>query len=219
MAKAVPPAPAAPPEAFELPGGATVTQAPGEPAKIDCGDNKNPFQYIGGSSSPAFNSTLLRETLDTLSPRAEGTTSRRFAAAAAALAAFKPADEIEGMLAGQAVALHFATMECLRRAMLPDQPSETASKLRKDGANMARAMTDMLAALDAKRGKGSQQLMRIERVVVHEGGRAAIVGNVQGSDTAGTRPAPHAAIGQEQAGITVADLIGKQPELVEEGGV
>jgi hypothetical protein len=81
------------------------------------------------------------------------------------------------MLAGQAVAMHFGAMECFRRAILPDQHPEIASKLRRDGANLARAMTDMLDALDRKRGKGPQ-VVRVERVVVHEGGQA-IVGNVQ----------------------------------------
>ena len=49
--------------------------------------------------------------------------------------------------------------------------------MRKDDANLARAMADMLDALDRKRGKGPQ-VVRVERVVVHEGGQA-IVGNVQ----------------------------------------
>ena len=57
-------------------------------------------------------------------------------------------------MAAQAMAMHHASMECSRRAMLPDQPFEAACKLRKDAANMARAMTDMLDALDRKRGKG-----------------------------------------------------------------
>ena len=62
--------------------------------------------------------------------------------------------------------------------LLGPRPSiDAASKLRKDGANLARAMTDMLDALDRKRGKGPQ-VVRVERVVVHEGGQA-IVGNVQ----------------------------------------
>lgn len=81
------------------------------------------------------------------------------------------------MIAAQAVALHSAGMECLRRAMIQKQPAEMASRLRKDGANLLRAMTDMLDALDRKRGKGPQ-VVRVERVVVHEGGQA-VVGNVQ----------------------------------------
>lgn len=108
-----------------------------------------------------------------------------------ALRAFDLKDEIEGMIAGQAVALHHASIECLRRAMLVGQNPEVASKLRKDGANLARAMTDMLAALDRKRGKG-QQHIRVERVVVQEGGQA-VVGNVQ---TGRTLPQPNRAAGR-----------------------
>ena len=122
------------------------------------------------------------------------------------------------MIAAQAVALHGAAMECLRRALLPGQPSEVASKLRKDAANMARAMTDMLDAMDRKRGKGPQ-VVRVERVVVHEGGRA-IVGNVQGGDTtAVTKPPPPLAIGQDAPSFAMDDVIGKQPELVGREGV
>lgn len=97
-------------------------------------------------------------------------------AVGAALAAFKPTDEIEGMMAAQAVAAHLGAMECLRRAMIPEQPGDQAARLRKDGANLMRAMTDMVAALDRKRGK-TPQVVRVERVTVHEGGQA-IVGNV-----------------------------------------
>ena len=52
-----------------------------------------------------------------------------------------------------------------------------ATRLCRDGANLARGMTDMLEALDRKRGKGPQ-VVSIERFVVHEGDQA-IVGNVQ----------------------------------------
>ena len=98
-------------------------------------------------------------------------------AAYTALAAFKPFNEVEAMLASQAVAMHFGAMECFRRAMHPKQPADIAGKLRKDGANLSRGMADMLDALDRKRGK-SPKVVRVERVVVHEGGQA-IVGNVQ----------------------------------------
>lgn len=168
------------PETHSLPGGdAIVSQAPGKQARVDT-KGSNPFRDLGGSSSPSFNSVLFRETMATVFvPGGEGSdaTGRRIAATSAALAAFKPTDEIEGMLAAQAVALHFGSMECLRRAIIPEQDSAVANKLRKDGVNLARAMTDMLGALDRKRGKGPQ-VVRVERVVVHEGGQA-IVGNVQ----------------------------------------
>ena len=45
-------------------------------------------------------------------------------------------------------------------------------------------------------------------------------GNVKTGDTAAvTKPAPPLAIDQEQSGITLDDLIGKQPELVGREGV
>jgi hypothetical protein len=173
---------------------------------------------MAGSDWPEFNDVLLKSTITAVANTDPDALPQRVAAVSAALAAFKPVNEIEGMIAAQAVALHHAAMECLRRAMLPGQPSEVASKLRKDAANMARAMTDMLDAMDRKRGRGPQ-VVRVERVVVHEGGRA-IVGNVQGGNTAPmTKPAPPLAIGREQSGLTLDDLIGKQPELVGEGGV
>lgn len=162
---------------------------------------------MAGSELPEFNHALLNATVATICGHDPDAAAIRVAAATAALAAFKPADEIEGMIAAQAVALHQAAMECFRRAALPGHAPEVASKLRKDGANMARGMTDMLDALDRKRGKG-HQVVRVERVVVHEGGQA-IVGNVKGGD------APAASsIGQDAPGMTLKDIIGKHPELV-----
>jgi hypothetical protein len=75
------------------------------------------------------------------------------------------------------VGLHHGSMECLRRSLLPGQDAAVASGLRKDAANLARAMTNMVDALDRKRGK-APQVVRVERVVVHDGGRA-VVGNVR----------------------------------------
>jgi len=98
-------------------------------------------------------------------------------AAMAAMIAFRPTDELEGMIAAQAVALHSTAMECLRRAMLPNQPAQFQHALLRDGANLTRAFTDMLDALDRKRGKHRRQTVRVERVTVEAGGRA-IVGNV-----------------------------------------
>ena len=43
-------------------------------------------------------------------------------AALDAMAGFEPADPVEGMMAALAVAQHAAAMECLRRAMIPEQP-------------------------------------------------------------------------------------------------
>jgi hypothetical protein len=78
---------------------------------------------------------------------------------------------------------------------------------------MARGMTDMVDALHRKSGKG-HQVVRVERVVVHEGGQA-IVGNVKGGDapaTAATRKP--VATSQDARCMTLNDIIGKQSEFV-----
>ena len=61
------------------------------------------------------------------------------------------------MIAAQAMAAHLASMECSRRAMVPDQPFEAAQGLRKAAANASRTFVELLSALDRKRGKGGQQ--------------------------------------------------------------
>jgi hypothetical protein len=87
------------------------------------------------------------------------------------------------------MAAHHASIECSRRAMLHEQPLEAAQALRKSAANASRTFVELLSALDRKRGKGGQQVVRVEHLVpvehvrVHQGGQA-IVGNAQGSDTA-----------------------------------
>ena len=153
---------------IKLPGGNTISQGR---LPILTMAPPNGLKAMGGSDWPEFNDVLLKSTVATVANNDPDAVAQRVVAVSAALAAFKPTDEIEGMIAAQAVALHHAAMECLRRAMLPGQPSEVASKLRKDAANMARAMTDMLDAMDRKRGKGPQ-VVRVERVVVHEGGQS-----------------------------------------------
>jgi hypothetical protein len=158
---------------IRLPGGNTISHD--RPPYLTIAP-RNGLKVMGGSDWPEFNDVLLKSVAATSNTDPD-TVPQRVAAVSAALAAFKPTDEIEGMLAGQAVAMHLGAMECFRRALIPDQHPDAASKLRKDGANLARAMTDMLDALDRKRGKGPQ-VVRVERVVVHEGGQA-IVGNVQ----------------------------------------
>ncbi len=185
IAKATPPMPVA--RLAETPSGDLLVD--GVPAvringsKVEMLDSGgNPFQDLGGSERHAFNGSMLRSVLSSMWVQRNGpgdseAVKAALQTAAAALRAFKPTDEIEGMLAVQAVAAHHGAMECYRRAMLPDQPWEVATKLRKDAANLSRTMADMVAALDRKRGKGPQ-VIRVERMVVQDGGQA-VVGTVQ----------------------------------------
>ena len=102
--------------------------------------------------------------------------------------------------------------------MIPDQPFEAAQGLRKAAANASRTFIELLAALDRRRGKGGQQVVRVEHVHVHSGGQA-VVGNVKAGETTATKPGPPLAISQDAPGFTMDDLIGKQPELVGREGV
>ena len=150
-------------------------------AETDREKGPDSLHPIGGSGSRALNGVLANQAAAALwlpSGLPEDERNRRYHAAVVAMMEFKPADGIEGMMAAQAVGLHSAAMECLRRAMIPDQPGQAADQLRRQGANLSRAFLDVLAALDRKRGKGTRQVVRVERVMVAAGGQA-IVGNVQ----------------------------------------
>ncbi len=169
-------------KAAMLPDGLTITADEQGicTVKIVGTAEKNELQPFAGSKNHNFNNALIGEVLRVVNHRgSEADTATTIGAITSAMAAFKPKDEIEGMLAAQAVALHFTALACFGKAVSPNQHPDVASKLRKDGANLSRGMTDMLDALDRKRGK-SPQVVRVERVVVHEGGRA-IVGNVRPS--------------------------------------
>ena len=99
----------------------------------------------------------------------------------------KPTDAAENMLAVQMIGTHAAAMECLRRAMLPEQTFAGRDMALKHAHKLMTLYTQQLAALDKHRGKG-QQKITVERVTVQSGGQA-IVGNV---DAGAARLAPSA---------------------------
>ena len=92
-----------------------------------------------------------------------------------ALRGIKPQDEIEGMLASQMIATHFAAMRCMRALKnsdsIPQQDSNGNIAIK-----LLRTYTAQIEALQRYRGKG-QQKMTVEHVHVHSGGQA-IVGTV-----------------------------------------
>ena len=100
----------------------------------------------------------------------------------AALEGVAPRDELEGMLAAQMCATHFATMECFRRAMIPGQTFEGRQASLTQANKLTRSFAMLLDSLNRHRGKG-QQKMTVEHVHVHSGGQA-VVGVVDGGRTA-----------------------------------
>ena len=130
------------------------------------------MRSFGGSKSDRFNNALINSmTMTGWFPpgQSDEDRDRQLFVAVTGLRAFKPTDEIEGMIAAQAMAAHHASMECSRRAMLHDQPFEAAQGLRKAAANASRIFVELLSALDRKRGKGGQQKVTVEHVHVHSG--------------------------------------------------
>src|SRR5215469_11037765 len=62
----------------------------------------NGLKAMGGSDWPEFNEALLKSTIATIPNVDPDAAPQRVAAVSAALAAFKPTDEVEAMLASQA---------------------------------------------------------------------------------------------------------------------
>lgn len=100
----------------------------------------------------------------------------------------KPVDGAEGMLAQQMVGTHFASLECLRRAALPNQTFEGRDQALKHASKLMSLYARQLETLNKHRGKG-QQKVTVEHVNVEKGGQA-IVGNVEagGRRDAESRP-------------------------------
>jgi hypothetical protein len=133
-----------------------------------------------GSDSDRLNGALLRAVLGCVPCSAAEKPEdreRRVGAALDAVAGFGPRDAVEALLAAQAVAMHLAGMAALQRSQPPDLPVEVASRLRRDGAGLCRGVAEMAEAIERRRDGGARQVVRVERVVVQEGGQA-IVGAV-----------------------------------------
>lgn len=110
----------------------------------------------------------------------------------AGMLGISPADPVEGMLAAQMLAAHNAAMECFRRAMLDGQTFEGRNQNLNFANKLSRTHATLVEALNRHRGKG-MQVVRVERVVVNEGGQA-IVGTVEagGRVAAKSEDQPHA---------------------------
>jgi hypothetical protein len=121
------------------------------------------------------------------------TRDKQYRAALAAMVSIGPKDELEGMLAAQLLACHYASMECYRRAMIGEQTFEGRRENLSQANKLSRTYAVLLESLNRHRGKGTQKVT-VEHVHVHEGGQA-IVGNVEapgGGLAAKSGDQPHA---------------------------
>lgn len=141
----------------------------------------HPIENATGSDDPEIQIARIQEVAGLLRITAdlpEDQQMTKIAAAMATLAEIAPRQGTERMLAVQMIGCHEAAVECLRRAMLPDQTFEGRDMSLKHAAKLMATYAKLVATLDKHRGKG-QQKVTVEHVHVGAGGQA-IVGNVEG---------------------------------------
>src|SRR5688572_4546540 len=78
------------------------------------------------------------------------------------------------------VATREAAMECFRRAALTEQTFAGRELGLKYGDRLVRSFAALTDALNRHRGKGSQQVVRVEHVTVQAGGQAIVGAVTQG---------------------------------------
>jgi len=153
------------------------------------------LRSIGGSASDLWNNILFNQAIGGLwmAHSEEEERDRQRTATLLALAAIGPTDELEAMMAAQLLAAHNATMECYRRAMLPEQTFEGRSEALNQANKLSRTYAMLLEALNRHRGKG-QQKVTVEHVTVHSGGQAVVgmIGAPGGGAAPKLEDQPHA---------------------------
>lgn len=153
------------------------------------------LKVIGGSLSDDWNNVVANQLVSALwlaHCDSEELKKRRHAAVDA-LICIGPRDDLEGMMAVQMIACHNASMECYRRAMIPEQSFEGRREALSQANKLSRTYVTLLDGLNRHRGKGAQKVT-VEHVHVHKGGQA-IVGNVStpgGGVAQKTEEQPHA---------------------------
>jgi len=147
------------------------------------------LQEATGTAHSAAQMRLLNEIRSTLflpDELSEDQKLERIAVSVVMLNGIRPQGELEGMLAVQMVAAHNAAIECLRRAMIPDQTLDGRDIQLRHAARLLSIYARQVEALDKHRGKGQQ--VTVKYVNVESGGQA-VVGDV----AVGARPGRQAA--------------------------
>jgi hypothetical protein len=126
-----------------------------------------------GTTSSAFVSASLIQLQTASQLPCGGVSEMGVNAALAVVEAAKPKDEIEGALAVQMAATHSAAMSVLSRFGGGGGSERRVVALGSAAARLLRAYTAQVEALRRLRG-GGQQVIRIERVDVRDGGQAVV---------------------------------------------
>jgi hypothetical protein len=146
----------------------------------DLRDLKGEKKDMGGSMHDLWNDIIAGQAIASLwtGHSTPEDRNKQMVATVAALHGIKPRDELEGMLAAQMLAAHNASMECFRRAMLPEQPAQARQECLSQANKLSRSFATLLEALNRHRGKG-QQTVRVEHITVNADN--AVVGSVHHS--------------------------------------
>jgi hypothetical protein len=147
------------------------------PDELD--DSVPDLKHLGGAKSDKWNLLLCNQVLNAAWYHRNITEQEKadqHTAIFGFLAGVNPQDVVEGMMAAQLFASHAASMECYRRAMLPEQTAEGRQTNLAQAAKLTRANAAQVEALAKHQNKGRQKIT-IEHVHVYAGGQA-IVGNV-----------------------------------------
>lgn len=148
---------------------------------VDTAKQTGAMRDVGGSMDDVFNSYHLGAICNSLyfpATADDQTKDDIRRAAVTAMMAFKPSDEIEALIAGQCVGINASVLECLRRAMVPEQTVEARAMNLNAATKLSRSFAALIDALGRYRGKG-MQTVRVEHVTV-EAGANAVIGNVHG---------------------------------------
>jgi hypothetical protein len=138
------------------------------------------LKHVGGSQHDDWNQVLCNQVLNAARYAKNATPeekAKQYFSHLAFLVGVEPKDVIEGMMAAQLFASHAASMECYRRAMLPDQSAEGRQMNLTQAAKLTRANAAQVEALARHRNKG-QQKITIEHVHVYQGGQAIVGSNL-----------------------------------------
>ncbi|MCV2873271.1 hypothetical protein OEZ71_13305 [Defluviimonas sp. WL0050] len=152
----------------------------GNAASFTVGEESNGEEYLRlmaavGTFDYGFMDAFLGQIANAVSDKGSVSESKmRFALGV--VVGLEPRDEVEAMLAAQMAAVHVCAMDTSRRYLWAETLASRDSSERALN-KLTRTFAAQMETLKRYRSK-AQQVVRVERVTVNEGGRA-IVGPVQ----------------------------------------
>lgn len=134
---------------------------------------------VGGSKCDDFNYHLARQALAVQWVQPDESKAGRDQITQHALGFLvqnEPKDEMEAMLLAQMLAMHAASMECSRRAMIPQQIPQHRDQNLNAATKASRTFLMQLEALQRYRGKGTEQRVTVQHQHINLTADQAVVG-------------------------------------------